>query len=353
MASRLGPPHRLARSNWREQAKRTADQLPEELEKREVLSVEAPPWIEERQRWTAFPKLMGENRSDNSVEKAVNTINDNCPEFVIYTDGSAAEGTRDGGSAVVVTTGDPREPEVVQEIKIRGRTLTSSYEEEREALQEAAKWIETNTRAGNNKVMICTDSQSLVEAISNSSKDTENIRSSLNRAGAHTIIQWVPGHVSIPGNEMADKLANEAANSREEEPIPFSLSCAKSCIKRTMKDGDPSHHRIAAVYSNHSRVRDKEATKTRKDAVLLARLRSGHCMAFSAYKNLMDPMIDPSCRRCNQDRDTIEHWLDCPGTAATRQELFGTINADLGFLTRYPNETLTLAARTLPKSIPR
>ena len=127
VASRPGPPHRLARSNWREQAKRTADQLPEELENREVLSVEAPPpWIEERQRWTAFPKPMGENRSDNSVEKAVNTINDNCPEFVIYTDGSAAEGTRDGGSAVVVTTGDPREPEVVQAIKIRGRTLTSS-----------------------------------------------------------------------------------------------------------------------------------------------------------------------------------------------------------------------------------
>ena len=258
-----------------------------------------PPWMEERQRLTTFPKLMGENRSDNSVEKAVNTINGTCPEFVIYTDGSAAEGTRDGGSAVAVTTGDLHESEVVQEIKIRGRTLTSSYAEEREALQEATKWIETNTRAGDNKVKICTDSQSLVEAILNSFKDTEKIRSSLNRAGAHTIIQWVPGQVSIPGNEMADELANEAANSREEEPKPVSLSCAKSCIKRTMKDGDPSHHRIAAAYSNHSRARDKEAIKTRKDAVLLSRLPSGQCMAFSAYKNLMDPTIDPSCRRCN------------------------------------------------------
>ena len=153
---------------------------------------------------------------------------------MIYTDGSAAEGTRDGGSAVVVTTGDPRESEVVQKIKIRGRNLTSSYEEEREALQEAAKWIKANTRAGYNKVMNFTDSQFLVEAISSSSKDTENIRSSLNGTGAHTIIQWVLGHVFIPGNETADKLANEAANSREEEPIPVSLSCTKSCIKRTI-----------------------------------------------------------------------------------------------------------------------
>ena len=42
VASRPGPPHRFARSNWREQVKRTADQLPEELEKRDFLSVEAP-----------------------------------------------------------------------------------------------------------------------------------------------------------------------------------------------------------------------------------------------------------------------------------------------------------------------
>ena len=49
--------------------------------------------------------------------------------FVIYTDGSAAERTIDCGSAVLVASGDPRQPEVVQEIKIRGRTpLTKKSE---------------------------------------------------------------------------------------------------------------------------------------------------------------------------------------------------------------------------------
>ena len=61
--------------------------------------------------------------------------------LVIYTDGSASRGTSMGGAAVVVTDGDPEHPNELHIIERKGSLYTCSYEEEVEAMKEAALWI--------------------------------------------------------------------------------------------------------------------------------------------------------------------------------------------------------------------
>ena len=143
------------------------------------------------------------------------------------------------------------------------------------------------------KVLICTASQSLVQSLSNKSTDADEHRNNHENVSVKLIIQWIPSHVNIPGNEMADTLDNEATKS-EDPPQPVSLAAARTYIKKTITDGAPSHTRVAAIYSKLSRKTDKEANKTRKDAITLARLRSSHHAAFGAYRNLMDTSIDPT-----------------------------------------------------------
>ena len=102
-------------------------------------------------------------------------------DVVIYTDGSAAAGTSKGGAGVVVTRGDPENPTVVTEMKIKSKEMTSSYEEEREAMLSAAELIR-NAEDDIRKVLICADSQSLVQSLNNKSEDTDELRTNLENA---------------------------------------------------------------------------------------------------------------------------------------------------------------------------
>ncbi len=55
----------------------------------------------------------------------------------------------------------------------------------------------------------------------------------------------------------------------------------------------------------------------RANAVLLARLRTGHTPLLKAYTNLLDPSADPLCPLCKEEPQTIKYWLwRCPRLVA-------------------------------------
>ena len=88
-----------------------------------------------------------EGRNDDPIlkqELTIKQINSFNADLVIYTDGSASEGTHEGGAGVVVTRGIAESPTVMTEIKVRGAALTSSYKEEREAGETAVAWLNSN-----------------------------------------------------------------------------------------------------------------------------------------------------------------------------------------------------------------
>ena len=101
---------------------------------------------------------------------------------------------------------------------------------------------------------------------------------SLNRPLA---IQWVPGHVGVPGNELADKAAKKATEISSEAPAIISWKDIAASIKLAVKDR--TLHERTKVYAGYSRKKEK-MIKSREDQTLLVKLRSGHTILFAGYR---------------------------------------------------------------------
>ena len=100
-------------------------------------------------------------------------------------------------------------------------------------------------------------------------------------------------------------------------------------IRRAIKDLPRNHHRISRTYANYSEKRERTIVKTRKDAVVLAQIRSCHSCHFNAYANLMDHIKDTMCNLCQETIQTVEQLQECAGSMAARMEIFGTIDTAL------------------------
>ena len=167
----------------------------------------------------------------------------------------------------------------------------------------------------------------------------------LQQLKGRVIIQWIPGHSNIPGNDLADKYAKEVAQNGEPSLSPLSYNTAKAIIKREIKDPPPSHPTVSKTYEHLSK-KEEGKVKTRKDAALLAQLRSGHCKELRAYQHRIDESKDGKCPRCQLEAETIQHWLACPATILKRQEIFGDYDVPLGMMTKQPGLVLAYAKET-------
>jgi len=72
------------------------------------------------------------------------------PSFIRY---CYCGGTCDGGAAAVITTGPADHPTPIVTLRQRGRKITSSYEEEKDAMLMTVEWIVQNSPQG--KTVIC------------------------------------------------------------------------------------------------------------------------------------------------------------------------------------------------------
>ena len=80
---------------------------------------------------------------------------------------------------------------------------------------------------------------------------------------------------------------------------------------------------------------------SRKDAIMLAQLHSGHSNLLRAYRHVIDPLVDPTCPKCGEGQHTVEHWLtECSALATTQLHLFGSLS--LNQLSLQPAKSVTL-----------
>ena len=175
-----------SRSSFRQKAEELSTLLPPDLQHRQnITHFPSPPWQQSPSHdgriATSVPGITGRADENNLKRQcSLSTIASYQADYVIYTDGSASGGTRNGGAAAVVTRGSPLQPDVVTTIKTKGRTFTSSYEEEAAAMKTALSWTLTNANHHSITVLFCTDSKSLCEALISSHPRTFSIHNSIN-----------------------------------------------------------------------------------------------------------------------------------------------------------------------------
>ena len=343
----VGPTHRLKKkTSWREMAQKEEELVGLNKLPRTRFSPPQPPWGGARtRRWSTFvdtrPSLAVGATTEQRRRAGIESIKAHGPcEYYIYTDGTPGDLGRDSGAAAVICSGPPEGMEVRAVSRRRGGVVPSSYEAEVEGLRLALEWLQSSLPNNRGQVLIATDCKTMVTELNQPANQDDSmiteITELLDELEANIIIQWIPGHCGIEGNEEADREAKRATAGRKREEegtkgIP--LHTAKARIRRLIVDPPISHQRTKAIYQGTR----GEAVLSRKEAVMLAQLRSGHCRRLAAYRSIVEDGFSPLCPNCNLEPETLSHWLqECRATVDKRRNAFGTAAPNMSILFQDP-----------------
>ena len=250
--------------------------------------------------------------------------NENFPEphwFHIFTDGSAKD---DGNAGAGVFS------HKFQISKPAGQNGTC-FDGELKAVQLAIQAIkEYHVDRFYTNIVIFVDSQSVLSSLKNcESHDSgplefiNNILVYLHRQKVKIKFQWVPSHVGIYGNEMADRLASEGSEMKQHS-IDEKFSTAKNNIDKAIKSSLSDHHKSASENKIWNSLMTEEIKSTTR-AVYVAnfRRRTGHDI-LRKHLNRFGLVSSSLCNLCNVEDQDSEHLFTC--TALKGEQDFIKLN---------------------------
>ena len=306
--------NRLKRSSFVHESKRLFRQHQEALPRETAPLTPFPqpePWIPDQpdiQVRTSVPFVTSGHEQDDTVRKThtLAMLEERYPSeawIQAYTDGSATNAVTNGGAGILIQF--PGGQSTVASVAT-GRHSTN-YHAETEALTQAASMVQASEDQCT-QVVFLTDALSVLQALENDKLPHLTSALQLVRRNRRVVLQWVPAHCGVPGNERADELAK--AGAMEDQPDnSVSLKEKRSIIRsllrpRTEKD---DYHLLS-----------------REQQVILVRLRTGHNRLNAHMNRKFKLAPSPTCP-CGQEDQTADHILQrCPLLQEERQEMWPT-----------------------------
>ena len=187
----------------------------------------------------------------------------------VFTDGSAVYATRNGGCGIYIR--QPNKPPIT--IAILGGYLCSNYRAEAQALLTATETV-TQLETKPKKVVLRTDSLSVLQSLASENPEDytlQNLIQSLNSLTSRptAVLQWIPAHTGLHGNEVADQLEKE--RSKKQQPkSKLGYKEAKTLIRN--KRLADFKHRNGGYNPQQNTLR----LLSRHEPTMIFRLRTGY-----------------------------------------------------------------------------
>ena len=175
----------------------------------------------------------------------------------------------------------------------------SNFKAETSALQSAVAYM---AEMKPQKTVILTDSKAALQYLTSNTPDQpiHQLQRDLQLLPHEytVVLQWIPAHCRIPGNERADRLAK--AGSKQLQLMSTStyqeakilLRCRQKCQwKRATGDHNPST--------------DPANRLARHEQTTIFRLRTGHCCLRAHLKRI--GIMDSALSDCKEAEQTVHH----------------------------------------------
>ena len=218
----------------------------------------------------------------------------------IYTDGSAKDAIKCGGAGVHIIYPNG---ETLDEAIPTGEHC-SNYKAEVEAIIHAAHTIKNGVDEIT-QVVILSDALSVLQAFQ-SGKLPQLEKALLQINTTQTVLQWIPSHCGVEGNEKADLLAKAGAEQAQENNA-ISMKEMNTIIKSLYKP---------------SQKKDAYHQLSRTEQVILFRLRTGHNRLNKHLHRKLRVVPSPMCPCGRSEQDTTHILQECRDLEALRREVW-------------------------------